>query len=160
MVVSLLHIQPRHNVWKPTNSEINNKNLKTGQKQKLLWRSAYQWSVLPLANWSHHSSQVGLPLLLILILRVPDQICINGLALIVAFQSIQLNSEKTEKVQISMKFKHCKIFTESSESRQTKTNNMGKGTKITFDLVPVTRLIAIQHLHWTLRSLITAVTSV
>lgn len=52
----------------------------------------YQRRALPLTHCSHHSSKVGLPLLLILILGVPDQICVDWLALIVAFQSVQLNN--------------------------------------------------------------------
>ncbi len=75
---------------------------------------AYQRSFLPLAHGSQHSSQVGLPLLLILILRVPDQICVDGLAVIVAFQSVQLDNERRESVPISRSLtrktvKHHKI---------------------------------------------------
>lgn len=54
----------------------------------------YQWSVFPLTNRSHHSSQVGLPLLLVLILRVPDQIGVDSLTLVEALQPVQLHNGK------------------------------------------------------------------
>lgn len=56
----------------------------------------YQWSVLPLTNGSHHGSQVGLPLLLVLILRVPDQIGVDSLALVETLQPVQLHNGKHE----------------------------------------------------------------
>lgn len=66
----------------------------------MVQRSPYQRSVLPLTHRSHHSSQVGLPLLLIFILGVPDQVCIHRLALTVTLQSVELsmkNKESTNK---------------------------------------------------------------
>ncbi len=59
-------------------------------------RSAYQWSFLPLTHRSHHGGEVGLPLLLVLVLGVPDQICVDGLTVIVALQSVQLDNEKRD----------------------------------------------------------------
>lgn len=59
-------------------------------------RGVYQRCLLPLTHRSHHSSQVGLPLLLVLVLRVPDQICVDGLALVVALESVQLENDKKE----------------------------------------------------------------
>lgn len=71
------------------------------KKKRKLLKNVYQWSVFPLANRSHHSSQVGLPLLLVLILRVPDQICVDGLALVETLQSIQLDMKnKTTQINI------------------------------------------------------------
>jgi len=55
------------------------------------WMRAYDRRLLPLTHRSHHSSEVGLPLLLVLILRVSDQIGVDGLALLVALQSVQLD---------------------------------------------------------------------
>lgn len=63
--------------------------------------SPYQRRVLPLTHRSHHSGQVGLPLLLVLILRVPDQIGVDRLALAVALQPVQLAREKTKRAPVS-----------------------------------------------------------
>lgn len=57
--------------------------------------NAYHWSLLPLTHCSHHSGEVGLPLLFVLVLGVPDQIRVDRLALIVALQSVQLHKEKS-----------------------------------------------------------------
>lgn len=56
----------------------------------------YQWSVFPLANGSHHGRQVGLPLLLVLILRVPDQVGVDSLALVETLHPVQLHSGNQE----------------------------------------------------------------
>lgn len=54
-------------------------------------RHAYHRIVLPLTHWGHHSSQVCFSLLLVLILRVPDQVCVHRSAFTVALQSVQLH---------------------------------------------------------------------
>lgn len=54
----------------------------------------YQWRLLPLTHGSHHSGQVGLPLLLVLVLRVSDQVCVDGLTLVVALESVQLEKRQ------------------------------------------------------------------
>lgn len=59
-------------------------------------RVVYQRGLLPLTHCSHHGGEVGLPFLFVLILGVPDQICVDRLAFIVAFQSVQLHSEETQ----------------------------------------------------------------
>lgn len=73
------------------------------RKKRKLLKNVYQWNVFPLTNRSHHSSQVGLPLFLVLILRVPDQIRVDGLALVETLQSIQLDM-KNKKPQINTVF--------------------------------------------------------
>lgn len=57
--------------------------------------SVYQRGLLPLTHGSQHSRQVGLPLLLVLILGVSDQIGVDRLALVIALQSVQLINDKT-----------------------------------------------------------------
>lgn len=80
--------------------EVEIHGIRKKKKRKLL-ENVYQRNVLPLTNRSHHSSQVGLPLLLVLILRVPDQIRVDGLALVETLQSIQLDmKDKTTQINI------------------------------------------------------------
>lgn len=92
----------------------------THNSQRVQRRSVYQRSLLPLTHRSQHSGQVGLPLLLVLILRVPDQVCVDGLTLIVALESVQLKKKKTTLVStevcvvrgVGIKWKGCKIHSQ------------------------------------------------